>query len=233
MKYIDLSHYFEDNMPGFKLKNEDGTYTQYTAKIRPFLTHENTINKFNGLCSFEITEISFQTSIGTYIDSPYHRYPEGKDISEIPLDNLITPGVLIDVRNRQPYESISIDALPKNLELEGKAVLFNFGYDKYWGSDVYHEYPFLSECVLDNLISKKVKLVGVDTINIDDYRDLKRPAHSKLLKEGILICENLTNLSSLYNKDFTFFALPIKAKKVGAMPVRAFAEIHSSNNRVI
>jgi arylformamidase len=39
---IDLSHDFEDNMPGFKLKNEDGTVTQFTAKIHPFLTHEET-----------------------------------------------------------------------------------------------------------------------------------------------------------------------------------------------
>jgi len=34
-KFIDLSHDFEDNMPGFKLKNEDGTIKQYTAKIHP------------------------------------------------------------------------------------------------------------------------------------------------------------------------------------------------------
>lgn len=226
MTYVDLSHYFEDNMPGFKLKNEDGTYTQYTAKIRPFLTHEQSKPKFNGLCSFEITEISFQTSTGTYIDSPYHRYPNGKDISEISLDNLIAPGVLIDVRNRQPNESISIDVLPKGLELEGKAILFNFGYDQHWGSDYYYSYPFLSEHIIDTLIEKKIKIVGVDTINIDDSYDLKRPAHSKLLKAGILICENLRNLSALYSTYFTFYALPIKARKVAAMPVRAFAEVY-------
>ena len=39
-EFVDLSHYFEDGMPGFKLKNEDGTFTQLTARIRPFLTHE-------------------------------------------------------------------------------------------------------------------------------------------------------------------------------------------------
>jgi arylformamidase len=224
MPYIDLSHFFEDNMPGFKSKNEDGTYTQYTAKIRPFLTHEQSAPKFNNLCSFEITEMSFQTSIGTYIDAPYHRYADGKDISEISLDDLILPGVLIDVRNKTPNESIPTDVLPKGIELKGKAVLFNFGYDKYWGSEAYHSYPFLSEDVIDSLVERKVKLVGVDTINIDDCHDLKRPAHSKLLKNNILICENLRNLDALYGKDFTFYALPIKARKVAAMPVRAFAE---------
>ena len=40
MKFIDLSHSFEDGMPGFKMKNEDGSYTEYSAKIYPFITHE-------------------------------------------------------------------------------------------------------------------------------------------------------------------------------------------------
>ena len=79
--FIDLSYDLEDNMPGFKIKNKDGTVTQYTAKIRPFLTHEESKPKFQGKCSFEITEIQLQTSIGTYLDSPYHRYPDGRDIS--------------------------------------------------------------------------------------------------------------------------------------------------------
>ena len=76
--FIDLSHYFEDNMPGFKFKDSNGQVTQYTAKIRPFMSHEESKPKFQEKCSFEITEISFQTSVGTYLDSPYHRYPSNQ-----------------------------------------------------------------------------------------------------------------------------------------------------------
>ncbi|MFA1822359.1 hypothetical protein ACDX78_19720 [Virgibacillus oceani] len=46
-KLIDLSHAFEEKMPGFRLKNEDGSYIQYTSEIKPFLTHEQSQPKFD------------------------------------------------------------------------------------------------------------------------------------------------------------------------------------------
>ncbi|MCK5587931.1 MAG: cyclase family protein [Candidatus Lokiarchaeota archaeon] len=224
-KFIDLSHDFEDNMPGFKLKNEDGSITQYTVKIHPFLTHEQTKLKYKGMCSFEITEMTFQTSVGTYLDSPFHRYPDGRDISEIMIDEVILPGVVIDVRGRREFEAIGTEIIPSNLDLKDKAVFFNFGWDKHWGTEQYQSYPFISKELIEYLIKSGIKLAGVDTVNIDNSRDLTRPAHSLFLKEEIVIVENLINLDKLHNKKFRFFAVPIKGKKVAAMPIRAFAEI--------
>lgn len=223
-KFVDLSHYFEDCMPGFKMKNEDGTFTQYTARIRPFLTHEQTRPKFDGKASFEITEITFQTSVGTYIDSPYHRFPEGRDISQIEIEEVILPGTVIDARNRSAGEPFSMEVIPERM-LKGHAVLFNFGWDIHWGTNAYYSYPFISEEVIQFLREEGVSLVGVDTINIDNAADLTRPAHTLFLKNDIFIVENLMNLHTLYNKKFRFFAVPLKGKKVAAMPVRAFAEI--------
>jgi len=223
--FVDLSHDFEDRMPGFKLMNEDGTVAQYTARIRPFLTHDQTKPKFRGKCSFEITEMTFQTSIGTYLDSPYHRYPNGRDISQISIEVVILPGVVIDARGRRDFEPVPIDIIPQELDLKNKAALFNFGWDKYWGTEQYQSYPFISGEVINFLIDSGVKLVGVDTVNIDSSKDLTRPAHSLFLRDEIFIVENLRNLDKLYAERFRFFAVPVKAKKVAAMPIRAFAEV--------
>ncbi len=95
MSFIDLSHYFEDGMPGFKMKDSNGKITQYTAQINPFLTHAQSSHYFKGRAAFEITEMSFQTSIGTYLDSPYHRHPNKRDISELKLEEVILEGVVI------------------------------------------------------------------------------------------------------------------------------------------
>jgi kynurenine formamidase len=224
-KFIDLSHDFKDNMPGFKLRNEDGTITEYTAKIHPFLTHEQTKPKFQLGCSFEITEMTFQTSVGTYLDSPFHRYPDGRDIGEIMIEEVVLPGVVIDARGRREFGAIGPEVIPSNLVLKDKAVLFNFGWDKHWGTEQYQSYPFISKELIEYLIKSGVKLVGVDTVNIDNSKDLTRPAHTYFLKEEILIVENLINLDKLYDKKFRFFAVPIKGIKVAAMPIRAFAEI--------
>jgi kynurenine formamidase len=169
--------------------------------------------------------MTFQTSVGTYLDSPYHRYPEGRDISEIEIEEVILPGVTIDVRGRDASESVGIEAISDALDLSRKAVLFNFSWDRYWGSEEYHTYPFISKELIKFLIEADVKLVGVDTINIDNSKDLSRPAHSLFLKNEILIVEKLTNLHKLYGKNFRFFAVPLKAKKAASMPIRAFAEI--------
>jgi arylformamidase len=225
MPFIDLSHDFEEGMPGFRLKDPQGNVTQFSAHIRPFLTHEQTRPNYNGLAEFEITEISFQTSIGTYLDSPYHRYPDRRDISQIRLEEVILPGVVIDVRGRQPLEAVGPDVLPQGLNLSGLAVLFNFGWDQYWGQEAYHTYPFIGQDLIERLETLSVRLVGVDTINVDDSRNPARPAHSRFLRRDILVLENMTNLSALLGKSFRLFAVPLKAKKAAAMPVRAFAEV--------
>jgi kynurenine formamidase len=181
---------------------------------------------FRGDCSFEITEMSFQTSIGTYIDSPYHRYRNGRDISEVRIDEVILPGVTVDVRGHKALEGVGKTVIADSMDFKGKAVLFNFGWDDYWGEEQYFSYPYLAKETVELLIERGAKLVGVDTINIDDTRDLTRPAHSLLLRNDILIVENLTNLEQMHGKQFRFYAVPVKAKKVAAMPVRALAEIN-------
>lgn len=223
-RFIDLSHSLENGMPAFRLKNEDGSFTQFSVSIRPFLTHEQSAPKYGGKASFEITEVTFQTSVGTYLDSPSHRYRGGRDIADLALEDLILPGIVIPAPGRKPFEAAGPEILPPMESLRGKAVLFHFGWDEHWGTEQYHSYPFISRDCIRRLIEAGAKLAGVDTINIDDPRDPERPAHSWLLKEGILVVENLCNLGQLTGKPFRFFALPIKAKGATSMPVRAMAE---------
>lgn len=224
-RFIDLSHAIEDGMPGFKLKNEDGSVTQFTAHVRPFLTHEQSRPHYQGKAEFEITELSLQTSVGTYLDSPYHRHRDRRDISQIALEEVILPGVVIDMRGRAAFEAVDFDTARETINLAGKAVLFNFGWDRHWGTDTYYSYPFLSRGTLDFLIGAGVKLVGVDTLNIDDSRDPERPAHTWLLQRDIFIVENLRGLDQLYDTKFTLFAVPLKVKQAAVMPVRAFAQV--------
>ncbi len=68
-------------------------------------------------------------------------------------------------------------------------------------------------------------LVGVDFLNVDNTADPERPVHTRLLKAGILIVENLTNLSALPANGFLFSAVPLRIKKGASFPVRAYAEL--------
>lgn len=235
--FIDLSHEFYDGMPGFKYKNDDGTVTAFDVSIKPFLTHEQTRPRYQNQAEFEITEFRFHASMGTYLDAPFHRWKERRKIGDLRLDEVILEGVVVDARDavenvrrnvplraeeeRNSERSGVRSVLP---DVRGKAVLFNFGWDTFWETPQYENYPFLAREVIEELIARGAKLVGVDTLNIDDTRDPERPAHSRLLQNDILIVENLRGLDALHGKDFRFFAVPIKARSAAAMPVRAFAE---------
>jgi kynurenine formamidase len=229
-RFIDLSHDFADGMPGFTATLPDGSRRRCTAQIRPLVTHAQSRRSFDGKAEFELTEMSFQTSIGTYIDSPYVRHRDRRDVGALRLDELILPGLLIDLGGLAAGAAAEVADLRRGaggtLDLAGKAVLCRFGWDRLWGRDEYFAaYPFLSREALRFLIEGGARLLGVDTWNVDDNRDSERPAHSWLLARDIFIVENLCNLDAIGAAPFRFFALPIKARGAASMPVRAFAEL--------
>jgi len=225
---VDLTHTFEDGMPGFTMRRPGGQALALTASIQPFLTHEESRPLYQDKASFEITEMRFQTSIGTYVDSPRHRFAGRRDVSELALDELVLPGVVVHVPDAQAGEAIGLARMAMPQDLRGKAVLFRFDWDRHWGTDTYHAYPHIARDVIDRLVRGGAKLVGFDTINADDRSDPERPCHTQLLEHDILIVENLARLAALPSGGFRFFAIPIKAKGAAAMPVRAFAELPDS-----
>jgi kynurenine formamidase len=231
-RFVDLSHDFADGMPGLTMKGPDGDAVTLTARIRPFVTHEQSRANYGGKAEFTMTEMSFKTSLGTYLDSPYVRWQERRDIAALRLDELVLPGLLLDLGGRapgtavEPHELAAAVSAGGPLDVAGKAVLCRFGWDRRWGRPDYGDCPYLSRASLRFLIDGGARLLGVDCGNVDSFRDPERPAHSWLLERDILVVENLRGLEALAGADsFRFFALPIKAKGAGSMPVRAFAEI--------
>lgn len=227
-RFVDLSHVFEDGMPGIRVAGPDGSKLALTARIRPFMTHAQSRANYQGKAEFGLTEMRFHTSIGTYLDSPHVRWPERRDIGALEIEELVLPGVTADLTMatpERPAQPEDIESALAPADPDGKAVLCRFGWDRHWGREAYDRYPFLSRASLRYLIEHGARLVGVDTINIDDAGDLERPAHSWLLQRDIFIVENLRNLGALPKAGFRFFAVPIRARGAVSMPIRAFAEL--------
>jgi len=224
-QFIDLTQTFENGMPGFRMRDRTGKLTEFTAKIRPFLTHEESRPNYQERASFEISEASFQTSIGTYLDAPRHRHQGMGDIASLELSTLILPAIVIDARHCSPCRPLSASELPSAGLLTGRAILVNFGWDKHWGRERYYEFPYVERQGLQYLLEAKISLFGVDSLNADCPQDLDRPAHTWFLRNNIHIVENLTGLDQLHNKSFRFFAIPLKVRDAAAFPIRAFAEI--------
>ncbi|AEI77193.1 cyclase superfamily [Cupriavidus necator N-1] len=222
---VDLSHVFHDGMPGVLFKRETGEAVELTAHIRPFMTHAQSGWHYEGKASFEISEVAFQTSVGTKLDAPRHRFEGAEDIAALDLSRLVLDGVVIDARHATSGQQLAWNDLQFPEHLAGRAVLVNFDWDRHWGTEIYRSHPFVSRDVIDRLCDAGISLFGVDCANVDSTQDPERPAHTRLLGRGILIVENLTGLSRLHGVPFRFFSIPLKARDAAAFPVRAFAEV--------
>ena len=224
-KFVDLSHPIEDDMPGFRMSTPDGETVELSAEVEPFLTHGETDPLYDEGVSFELSEVRMYGNAGTYLDSPAHRYPGRRDVGDLGVSELILDGVVVDATDKAAGEAVEPTDFPENLELANRAVLFEFGWDGHWGTDQYHEYPFLSAELAERLADAGAALVGVDALNVDDSEDPSRPVHSILLDEGVFVVENLRNLAAIRDREFRFCAIPLAVSGATSMPIRAFAEV--------
>ncbi len=109
-------------------------------------------------------------------------------------------------------------------DVRGKAVLVHTGWDRHWRTDQYFEgHPFLTADAAAYLRDAGARLVGIDSLNIDDIADGARSVHTTLLGARIPIVEHLCNLDALPASGFRFSAVPPKVRGIGTFPVRAFA----------
>jgi kynurenine formamidase len=209
-RFIDVSHTIEDGMV---------TYKGLPAPIIcDYLSREASRARYAEGTEFQIGKIEMVANTGTYLDSPFHRYAHGCDLSELTLESLADLDcVVVRVTERRDR---AIDAL------QGKALLLNTNWDAHWRTDRYFEgHPHLTGALANQLVEAGVILVGIDSFNIDSIDDGTRPVHSILLGAGIPIVEHLCNLTALPDRGARFFAVPVKVKGMGTFPVRAFARL--------
>ena len=213
-KLVDLSHEVENGMI---------TYKGLPAPIVcDFLSREASRKNYAEGTEFHIGKIEMVANTGTYVDSPFHRFSDGIDLSELPLESLADlEGVVV---HTQKYgRAIPADAFA-GMELSGKALLIHTGWSRHWRTDQYYEgHPFLTREAALHVAESGVALVGIDSYNIDDTADGTRPAHTILLGNRIPICEHMCGLEQLPNQGFHFHAAPVKVKEFGTFPVRAYA----------
>ena len=191
--------------------------------IGDHLTRERSREFYAPGTEFHIGKIEMVANTGTYLDSPFHRYPQGTDLAGLNLYSLANLEGIVVRRNANAPRGITAAAF-SHYDIEGKAVLFHTGWDMRWRTEAYSDgtHPFITSDAAELLVEKGAALVGIDSYNIDDTGTGERPAHSLLLAGDIPIVEHLCGLGDLPDSGFRFFAVPVKVKNFGTFPVRAF-----------
>lgn len=214
-RHLDLSHVIEDGMI---------TYPGIPAPhVCDFLSREASRGRYAPGTTFQIGRIDLVANTGTYLDSPFHRFGDGRDISQLTLDELADlPAVVLRATGSR---SIDAPALA-GLEVRGRAVLVDTGWAQHWRTERYGRgHPFLTAAAAGWLKDQGARLVGIDSLNIDDTEGGERPVHTTLLGAGIPIVEHLRGLEQLPAAGFTFNAVPPAVRGMGSFPVRAYARV--------
>jgi len=216
-RYVDLSHMIEN-----------GTVTHRGLPapiICDYLSRESSRSRYAPGTEFHIAKIEMVANTGTYIDCPFHRFADGRDFSQIGIEELADIDAIVVRAEQRDSPAVGVEFF-RGLEIRNRAVLVHTGWDRHWNTQAYlGEHPFLTEDAAIFLRDCGAKLVGIDSMNIDDTRGNTRPVHTTLLGAGILIAEHLCNLSTVPDDGFAFSAIPPKFKGVGTFPVRAMARL--------
>jgi kynurenine formamidase len=221
-RIIDLGHEMFTNMPML----DDNATT---------LFWEN--NTFAGMARYSEGKISARSRMmlmfehsSTHVDAPGHFDPDGMTVDQIPLENLIAPGHLLDLTHKKPHEPIGPDDFAAAVEASGKeitpgtVVIANTGvYKNYGVGDFRTGRPYITGEGGQWMVDQGVTIFGTDLIGIDNPEEMWNPTHTAFLMNGVPMIQQLNNLDQLVGLDFLFVALPWQMLGGTASPVRPVA----------
>lgn len=220
VEIVDLGHEIFSNMPTL------GAPTTFWSEDR----HESLSKLTSGRFSMESRMMLMSEHAGTHLDSPWHSYPKGIPVDQIPLERLMLPGHLLDLRAKRAHEPITVADVEAAASrsgkqvAEGEAVLVWTGVDKRWGEPGFtRERPFIPEATVEWLASRRIGLFGTDLVQVDHPDEWWYPTHTSLARNGIPMVQQLCGLDQLEGKDFVFLVIPLKLRGGTASPVRPVA----------
>ena len=188
--------------------------------MQEFVTKEK-IKKYLDEIGIDYMEFEHHRGLMAYI---YRK--DGITLDKLPADKFVGKALVIDCSDLSEGDKIDISYINKYKDIinEAEFVLFKTNWDKYWDTDKYFgKFPVINDEVVDYLINSNKKGIGLDVISIEDIDSHDLPVHHKVLKNNLVIIENLCNLDQIGNDLFTLCALPLKFIDSDGASIRAVA----------
>lgn len=179
---------------------------------------------------YKIAYVGMCTHNSTHVEVPFHHIKTGLTVADFPLEQMIGNLVVLDFTHKKEDDFISEEDLRAYDDLihEGDIVFLKTHMDKYFRSEKWCTYPYVTVAGVEYLVSKKIGVLGTDAAGIEnedksDPSTYNQPAHTALLSANIPLIESLTNLDAVENGKYMVFILPIPIEQGDACPVRVTA----------
>lgn len=177
---------------------------------------------------YDSEAIFLSTHTGTHMDAPSHFIEGAESIDDIYVNRFVMKNVhLLKIFKSSNQLITAEDIINSNIDIkENDSIIFSTGWEHNYNSDNYiSSNPGLSPQAATYLSNKKINAVAIDSPSIDSGIESEFPVHQILLKNNIIIIENICNLAQIDKKNFKLIAIPLKLRGASGSPVRALAII--------
>ena len=205
-KVVDLTHYL---IPGQEL---------YQLDVKQRIEREGAEGDI-------MSDVFFWSHVGTHVESPLHYLTDFDDVSQLPLNALMGPAIVLDFCNKKTNEPITLEDFKNAGDIKvGDRILLMTGRDNLYRTKASHDRPYVSEEAGHWLIEdRKIKCLGTDCSGFEVRGIDDHPLHRIFFTHKVPVIECMANLTKLKMKRVFLIALPLPIKGLDACPVRAVA----------
>lgn len=189
--------------------------------------------------TFNLYELRINEHTGTHIDAPLHFSADGRSVAELPVEDLVAPLVVVDIRAKAAQND-DAQLTPDDLKAwvdahgdlpEGAVVALNSGWDAHVGTDKFRNadaegkmhFPGFHVETIQQLLEGSAKAIAVDTLSLDFGISPDFAVHNTWLPAGRYGIEGIANLGSLPAKGATIVVGAPKVRGGTGGPARVFA----------
>lgn len=175
------------------------------------------IKRISEGASSNVSRMVLGTHTGTHVDAPKHFIDDGAGVDALALNLLLGRARVVEITKRGP---ITADDLAGAGLREDLRVLLKTPNSALWNSDVFHEdYAHLTDAGARYLVEQGVKVIGVDYLSVEKFKQPGAPAHRTLLSNGVIIIEGL-NLAEAEPGMYEMYCLPLRVAGADGAPAR-------------
>jgi arylformamidase len=168
------------------------------------------------VCNLSLLHMGSHT--GTHVDAPYHFLKDGPRLGEVPLDRMVGPCLVADLRGRRAVDAASL----RDVQVHGDDILLcRTDNSAKWAAPAFQkDFTFVTKDAADLLVERGVRALGMDYLSIEEFGSPDFPVHHRLLGAGVFVIEGL-DLREVAPGRYYLVCLPLKMPELDGAPARA------------
>lgn len=166
---------------------------------------------------FNLALMSIGTHLGTHVDPPAHYIDGGATADHIPLEAMIGPGIVLDMRGKVKIDRQALE--DSDLDDQVRLLFKTDNSSKLLSTEFREDYVHVTEDAARFLVERNVRLVGIDYLAIEPCGNTRAPVHRTLLKAGVLVVEGVY-LEEVPAGPCEIYCLPLRIQGADGSPAR-------------